>query len=155
MRSKLFIGFILLSSVFFYSLGLVFPLMGTKNQVLGIVWEYQDIRLFDSVRIFWLGHEYLLATIIFVFTIVFPVLKYIELLFKFLLKNPKSGRLRKITKHLDKWSMIDVFLVALLILNFKMDSSIIVMKLKIGTSFLAISVVLSVLVNQLNKNNYG
>jgi uncharacterized paraquat-inducible protein A len=43
---------------------------------------------------------------------------------------------------LDKWSMIDVFLVALLLLNFKMDSNVIVMKLKTGTQFIAISVIL-------------
>jgi len=41
--------------------------------------------------------------------------------------------------------MLDVFLVALLLLNFKMDSNIIVMKLKIGTNFIALAVILRML----------
>ncbi|MFC2119359.1 paraquat-inducible protein A, partial [Bacteroidota bacterium] len=50
-----------------------------------------------------------------------------------------------ILHSIDKWSMLDVFLVALLLLNFKMDSNIIVMKLKIGTTFIAVSVILRML----------
>jgi hypothetical protein len=48
--------------------------------------------------------------------------------------------------------MLDVFLVALLLLNFKMDSNIIVMKIKVGVNFLAISILIRMYVSfQLNK----
>jgi len=41
--------------------------------------------------------------------------------------------------------MLDVFLVALLLLNYKMDTNIIVMKIRIGTSFLALSIIFRML----------
>ncbi len=43
---------------------------------------------------------------------------------------------------INKWSMLDVFVVAVLMLNMKFDSAIIVSKLESGTTLFAISVVL-------------
>jgi uncharacterized paraquat-inducible protein A len=43
---------------------------------------------------------------------------------------------------INKWSMLDVFVVALVILNMKFDSLIIVSKLESGTTLFAISVIL-------------
>ena len=45
-----------------------------------------------------------------------------------------------------------VFLVAILLVNFKMDSSIIIMKVKIGTTFIAISVILRMLSSSMINN---
>ena len=50
---------------------------------------------------------------------------------------------------LDKWNMIDVFIVALLLVNFKMGDSLIVMELQLGTAFLSISVITRILVIEL------
>ena len=41
---------------------------------------------------------------------------------------------------IDKWNMLDVFLVALLLLNFKMNGAIMAMDLEIGTTFIALAV---------------
>lgn len=137
MLNKRISTFLLLSSALFFALGLYFPILATKHQVLGFTLDYKEIRLIDSVVIFYESSDYLLAIIIFIFTIILPLIKYLELTLRI-----KSQKKSTILGKLDKWSMIDVFLVALLLLNFKMDSNVIVMKLKIGTQFIALSVIL-------------
>ena len=122
-------------SVAFYVLGLVYPLMSTKYQVLGFQLKHQEVTLFDSVRMFWESREFLIASIILVFTFILPILKYIELG----LQQVTGRRFMKL-RSVDKWNMIDVFLVAMLLLNFKMNSRFIVMRLEMGTNFIALAV---------------
>jgi uncharacterized paraquat-inducible protein A len=75
---------------------------------------------------------------------------------KVFVKNIKYKKLSAILQPLDKWSMLDVFLVALLLLNFRMGSNIIVMKLKSGTTFIALSVIYRIIsvhfINNVKKN---
>lgn len=133
-RNLVAAGFWILS-VTFYVLGLCYPLMSTKYQVLNIPLKHQDVTLFDSVRMFWGDSEYLIASIILVFTFILPVLKYIELSLTL-----TTGRQFLKLRSVDKWNMIDVFLVAMLLLNFKMNSRFIVMRLEWGTNFIALAV---------------
>lgn len=74
-------------------------------------------------------------------------MKYIELAVR-ILRNKTS----KMLQNLDKWNMLDVFLVALLLLNFKMQSKIMVMDLKIGTTFIALAVIFRMLTISLIAN---
>lgn len=124
-----------IASVLFYILGLVYPLMSTQYQVLNIPLKSQQVTLFDSVRMFWNDNEYLIASIILVFTFIFPILKYIELALRL-----GTGKQFLKLQSVDKWNMIDVFLVAMLLLNFKMNSRFIVMRLELGTNFIALAV---------------
>ena len=85
----------LAASVTFYILGLCYPLMSTKYQVLGFQIRSQEVTLFDSVRMFWESSDYLIAGIILVFTFIFPILKYIELALRLatiLLLDKKTGK---------------------------------------------------------------
>ncbi len=132
----------------FFALGLYFPILATKHQILGFTLEYKEIRLTDSIKMFYESSEYLLAGIILVFTIFLPIVKYIELSVRI-----KSEKKSTFLSKIDKWSMIDVFLVAIILLNFKMDSNVIVMKLKIGTQFIAISVLLRMMAASLIKRD--
>jgi paraquat-inducible protein A len=135
---------VLFLSMACFVLGLMFPILSTKQQVIGITLKYREIKLFDSVCLFYKEHDWFLAFAIFAFTVIFPVIKYIDLTVKVFVKNIKNIKYKKLSailQQLDKWSMLDVFLVALLLLNFKMDSNIIVMKLKLGTTFIALSVI--------------
>ena len=122
-------------SVVCYVFGLIYPLMSTKYQVLGVQLKHQEVTLFDSVRMFWDSSEYLVASIILVFTFILPILKYIELALRL-----GTGRQFLKLQSVDKWNMIDVFLVAMLLLNFKMNSRFIVMQLELGTNFIALAV---------------
>ena len=125
----------LVASVTFYILGLIYPLMSTKYEVFGVPLKSQEVTLFDSVRMFWESGEYLVASIILVFTFILPILKYIELSLRL-----ATGRQFLKLQSVDKWNMIDVFLVAMLLLNFKMNSRFIVMRLEMGTNFIALAV---------------
>ena len=125
----------LVASITLYILGLCYPLMSTKYQVLGFNIRSQEVTLFDSVRMFWESSDYLIAGIILGFTFIFPILKYIELALRL-----ATGRQFLKLQSVDKWNMIDVFLVALLLLNFKMNSRFIVMRLEMGTNFIALAV---------------
>ena len=125
----------LTASAVFYILGLCYPLMSTSYQVWGFSLRTQEVTLFDSVRMFWEDGDYLIASIILVFTFILPVLKYIELALRI-----ASGRQFLRLQSVDKWNMIDVFLVAMLLLNFKMNSKFIVMRLEMGTNFIALAV---------------
>ena len=133
-RNLVATGF-LVASIVFYVLGLTYPLMSTKYQVWGIQLKHQEVTLFDSVRMFWDSSEYLVASIILVFTFILPILKYIELALRL-----GTGRQFLKLQSVDKWNMIDVFLVAMLLLNFKMNSRFIVMRLELGTNFIALAV---------------
>jgi paraquat-inducible protein A len=139
---KIILFLFLAISIFFFVLGLTFPIMSTKKSILGIGIDYQEIHLFDSVTMFWEAKEYFLAIIILLFTIVLPVVKYLDVLIRIASSFEIPEKLGKFLHAIDKWSMLDVFLVALLILNFKLDSSFIVMKIKIGTTFLTVSIIL-------------
>ena len=67
------------------------------------------------------GHL-LLFFIIFTFSIVFPLFKLIVMLY---IWNSEAGaiiqKLLKVIHHLGKWSMLDVFVVALLVVSIKFD----------------------------------
>ncbi len=142
MKTKYIILLILLISITSFMLGLIYPILATKKQVFGLVLKHQELRLFDSVKMFYESNDYLLAIIIFLFTIVLPIMKFFELLNRTFTILNVSKKINYFLHLIDKWSMLDVFLVALLLLNFKLDSNFIVMKLKIGTSFIAISIIL-------------
>jgi uncharacterized paraquat-inducible protein A len=123
----------------------MFPIITTGKEIWIIGWGYKDIRLYDSVLMFYNSNDYFLAAIIFLFTIILPIIKFLDMANRLF----PVTYLPKIVEHIlqlaDKWSMLDVFLVALLLLNFKMNSNIIVMQLKIGTTFIAMSIILRML----------
>ena len=148
-RLDLIAGAALTASAIFYILGLVFPILSSKTSILGFVLEEESMRLVDSIDYFWEEGDVFLALVILTFTIVFPIIKYLDLSVRLAAPQLLPRKLVSILKDLDKWSMLDVFLVALLILNFKLDTSLITMKLEVGTSFIALSVILRMISSHL------
>lgn len=130
----------LVFSIVFFCLGVYFPLLSTKTRILGINWSYETLNLFDSIWLFFKDKEYFLAAVILTFTFIMPIIEYIRLTLIVTLKKGSNRR-----RHLDKWNMLDVFLVALLLLNFKMNASFIVMDLRMGTTFIALAVIFRIL----------
>lgn len=146
MRNRWFRICLWIASLVLFICGIFYPLMSTSTEIVGLRLTHEDIRLLDSVDLFLDENEYFIASLIFVFAFLLPIIKYIELAVRFIRPSIISGKLGKILHKLDKWSMLDVFIAAILILNFKMNSNIIVMELKMGTTYLALSVVLRMLV---------
>lgn len=142
---------LLLASIAFFVLGLTFPILHTKKHIIGFTISSDDVWLYTSIEYFFKAGEYLLGAIILVFTIIFPIFKYIDLSNR-LLKIVKIGpKVSKFLAYTDKWSMLDVFIVALLIMNYKMDSSLVSMSIRIGTTFFAASILLRMVVSEMLK----
>ena len=99
-------------------MGLTRPLMKVEKMVF---WknEYSVLR---GVHGLWDQRQYVLATILFFFSIVFPMVKLTALTLIWFVRLPEQKR--QTALHwlglLGKWSMLDVFVVAILIVLVKL-----------------------------------
>lgn len=120
-------------------MGLTYPLFMSEK----FFYFDSTFDFFNSLQLFWELKEYFLFFIVLIFTLVFPATKYVFFILNRLLdKQWMAALLSKITK----WSMLDVFVVAVMLLAFKMDSGIIQFKIEVGTYYIAVSVLLSLLI---------
>ena len=130
-------------------MGLTYPLFMSEK----FFYFDSTFDFFNSLELFWELKEYFLFFLVLIFTLVFSATKYVFLILNRLLsKQWMASLLSKITK----WSMLDVFVVAVMLLAFKMDSGIIQFKIEVGTYYIAVSVLLSLLIPkkspQIEKN---
>ena len=90
--------------------------------------------------------DYVLAAVIFIFSFLFPILKLLSLLFLWFMPVDPNARKTVVTwlGHLGKWSMLDVYVVALTILIAK-SSTLLKAKPEMGIYYFGASVVLSIL----------
>ena len=120
-----------------YILGITFPIF-TSTKLFIFKESYTVItasfKLFNENQIF-------LAIVILLFTILLPIFKYTVLFLYLFLKNPPKIQLPKLIKTIGKWSMLDVFIVALFILSYKLSGGIISVDIQIGTIFFSLSVI--------------
>ena len=95
------------------------------------------------------GHTFLFL-IIFIFSIVFPLFKLFVMLY---IWNSPAGttlqNLMKLIHHLGKWSMLDVFVVALMVVSIKLDQMA-EMKIHYGLYLFLTAVILSMLISTLS-----
>jgi paraquat-inducible protein A len=131
------------SSLLCFGLGLYYPMMHT-DVLLGL--KEQSAHLLDAVAYFYKDGDYFIATLIFFFSVLFPCLKYLFLA-AMLFQIRLSSRLKHFLDLVSKWAMLDVFVVALIILNLKFDSLIVKTTVGLGANFFALSVVLLLLCN--------
>jgi uncharacterized paraquat-inducible protein A len=122
-------------------------MLSTHTQIV-FKFGYTELNVFQSAKLFFDSNEYFLAIIILLFTFLMPIVEFINLIVRIF-----SGKTNQFLQYLDKWNMLDVFLVALLLLNFKMQSNVMVMQLKIGTTFIALSVIFRILAAIFITNN--
>ena len=140
---------ILLASALFFILGFMFPLLQTGFGFGPFTIKKDHIYLHTSFNYFFDQGEFFIGLLLLLFTIIFPILKYI-FLFATLSgrKLPSHQFINTALEIINKWSMLDVFVVAVLILNMKFDSDIILSKLGSGTTLFAIA---GKLINQQGK----
>lgn len=98
------------------------------------------------------GHI-LLFLIIFIFSILFPLFKLSLMLY---IWNSPAGetvqRLLKLIHHLGKWSMLDVFVVALLVVSIKLDQMA-EMQIHYGLYLFLSAVVFSMLISAISTRS--
>ncbi|MCB0707695.1 MAG: paraquat-inducible protein A [Saprospiraceae bacterium] len=127
----------LISGAFFIA-GIANPIMGSK---LFLSINRDDVYLWSSITDFFRDGEWFLASLLLIFTFLLPILKYVFLGSRLFL-NKGSDQLNKLLEIVNKWAMLDVFVLAVLIVNLKFDSLILVTEVRIGTTFFILSILL-------------
>ena len=137
-----FILALTLTSGVFYVLGLTSTLFISEQ----FFFVEKEISLLNSIRMMFDNDEIFLGTIIFIFTLIFPISKYILLLVSMVLSQREEiHQLNRGLSVISKWSMLDVYIVALLLLNMKFDSRIVNMELQSGVIWFTLSILLIML----------
>jgi len=100
------------------------------------LWLFQDqVSVYQGLIVLWKAGELFLFLILFVFTVSFPFIKINAMLVLWLwprLNSERGQRLHRFVVHLGKWSMLDVFIVAILVLTVKSTG---VASIKVGAGF--------------------
>ena len=134
---------LLAASGLFFVLGLNYPLLQTGYGIGPITIKSDYVYLFTSFQYFFAQGEIFIGFLLLFFTIIFPILKYFFLAITLAGRRlPRHHTVNTVLEIINKWAMLDVFVVAVLILNMKFDSAIILSKLQVGTSLFAISIIL-------------
>lgn len=144
---------LLLISLLFLSIGLltpVFSLVVSQNvPVLEQIVLKQDSKgILDTIMALFGANQAFVALLLFIFSVTTPLLKTV-LTFLVLSGRDRSGSIARFVKTVGKWSMADVFVVALLLAIFSLSSDGLTdARLGIGLYFFAGYVLLSLLATQ-------
>ncbi len=121
-------GLLLVSEFFFLSLGVYLPL-ATVDEFWIISSEFSILSLTEKL---FMESEWVLASIVFIFGVVFPLFKIITRIFK-------VKTLEKYSLH--RFSMVDIFLLSFLVFTGKL-SKFYEVELLIGFYCLTLSIIL-------------
>ena len=142
-KNKVLIFILALAAVSLYVIGLISPLYRSEHFFFFV----NEVSLVNSVKLLFEYEEYYLAILIFLFTILFPVFKFFLIFLNiFSQRRLSGGRVNHLLANISKWSMLDVFIVAVLLLNMKFDSRIIDMELRNGIIWFSLSIVLVIFI---------
>lgn len=152
--SRLLILIILFFAIGLFVIGLFAPLMTLKKGFFYIYLSGQPVSIVYGLWQFLLEENYILFFLIFGFTVVFPLFKF-YMLFKICLpgnqRYEKSRRIIRQLSHISKWSMLDVFVVAILIVAVKIRS-IAKVEVHYGLYFFTISILITMVLTYLVAN---
>ncbi|MBI4598476.1 MAG: paraquat-inducible protein A [Candidatus Omnitrophica bacterium] len=131
---------IILSAVFLFE-GLSLPILYSKK----LFWQ-TSYSVWTGIVSLWEQSELALATIVFFFSMVFPVIKLLALatLWFLKLREEQRSQLLRWLSVLGKWSMLDVFVVAILIVLVKLGP-LVTIEPRIGIYFFAGAILCSML----------
>ena len=137
---KQYIGWLLWAALILLIIGLFAPMMTlTKFRFLK-----NEVSIYSGLIGLFDGGEYLLFAIILIFSICFPLAKIFSLAYVWYGESPEERRktlLHRI-EALGRWSMLDVFVVAMLVVMIKLGVFANV-KIHAGIYFFAASVLAS------------
>ncbi len=113
------VNLLLLLAAALLALGLKLPLVSVEK-----FWFFgNSVSLLSAISQLWQEGEKGLAVLIGSFSLLFPVIKLLLLFYIWNLEDARSQRHRRHLKWLNnysKWSMLDVFVVALLVVTLKL-----------------------------------
>lgn len=142
------IPILIILSVILLIIGLYKPVITVQK-----LWDSNTQSILSSVLHLWHDKDYGLAAIIFFFSIIFPIIKLISLLviwFARLEDKTREGIIRAM-ELLGRWSMLDVFVCAVLIVTIKLGV-LASAKIEPGIYYFAVSIFLAMLVTTLQAH---
>ncbi|MGN6555729.1 MAG: paraquat-inducible protein A [Verrucomicrobiota bacterium] len=108
----------LLAALVLFVTGIFLPFTAVTK-----LWLFENqISVYQGLIVLWKGSELFLFLILFVFTVCFPLVKINALLALWLypgLSVDQASAFFKFVSSMGKWSMLDVFVVAILVLTVK------------------------------------
>jgi paraquat-inducible protein A len=142
-RPDWWVGALLLAALPLFVAGLVMPAISFTRFAL----ITQTYSLLDGVLAFYASKKYVLFAVVFVFSIVLPALKILVGLWAWAPGARNRAMLGKVVRlfaAISKWSMLDVFIIAVMVLALE-GSLFTTSDVKIGVVLFAAAVVLSTL----------
>ena len=130
-RSGLAIVLMLVLAMALFVTGIFLPFTSVTK-----LWLFQNqISVYHGLIILWQAGELFLFLILFVFTICFPFVKLTAMLVLWLYPRVGTEHARTLfhfVSNMGKWSMLDVFVVAILVLTIKSSG---VADIRVGDGF--------------------
>ena len=147
------VAFLIIVSAVLLVVGLNLPVLTIRK-----LWEESTFSILSGILNLWREKYYFLATVIFFFSIIFPIVKLVALFVIWFVRLTDARR--KWVLHclalLGKWSMLDVFVTAVLVVSVKLGA-LATAKAESGIYYFGSSILLAMLVtafqNQLAQNS--
>jgi|SRR3989338_2612226 len=111
------IPFLIVSAAILLAKGLTLPVLTVQK-----IWEKNTFSIISGIENLYEEKHYFLVFVIFFFSVVFPIGKLLALLVLWLarLKTESQQRILYWLEVLGRWSMLDVFVVAVLVVSVKL-----------------------------------
>ena len=143
-----YIPLLILLSVVFLVLGLNLPILTVRK-----LWEQNTFSVLSGIVNLWKEHYYFLAAIVFFFSIIFPIVKLVTLFVIWFIEL--TDLQRKLILNwlgaLGKWSMLDVFVAAIIIVSIKLGA-LASAKAENGIYYFGLSILLAMIVTALQSS---
>lgn len=128
----------------------VLLVVGLSKPVITVkkLWNSNTQSIISSIDNLWHEKDYVLAVIIFFFSIIFPIVKLISLSIIWFMRLEDNDRkhLVQMMEILGRWSMLDVFVCAVVIVTVKLGV-LAKARMEIGIYYFAASIFLAMTVS--------
>jgi paraquat-inducible protein A len=138
---------LIILSIVLLIIGLTLPILTVRK-----LWNSNTYSILTGVQNLWQEKYYVLAVVIFTFSIIFPIAKLISLsaVWFIRLKDEHRKNLVYCMEIFGKWSMLDVFVTAIFIVWVKLGA-LASAKAENGIYFFAASVLLTMILSSLQS----
>jgi uncharacterized paraquat-inducible protein A len=133
-------------SIASYAFALKSTLFTTSGDILGISFKEEHITFFKSITILENQGYVILSYALLFFVLVIPCLKYITLLLNLFKTKLFTGEFNDAVLYLQKYAMVDVFVIALLLIGSK-NNPVFNLKIELGTYALLVSIITSMILS--------
>ena len=139
---------LIILSIVLLIIGLTLPILTVRK-----LWDSNTYSIITGVQNLWQEKYYVLAVVIFTFSIIFPIAKLISLsaVWFIRLKDEQRKNLVYCMEIFGKWSMLDVFVTAIFIVWVKLGA-LASAKAENGIYFFAASVLLTMILSSLQSS---